>query len=373
MDYPARRREMLSPFLAEEGVDAFLLSDPVNVTYLTGFSGDSSTLILSRRRAILVSDGRFTEQIGQECPGLETHIRPSKQNIVAASAEVLSKKGLKCVGFESGHVSVADLESFREMAPGIDWKGGRDRVERLRTVKDPSEVLALREAIRFAERAFAMFRAMLRPEDSEKTLTDAMEGYVRRAGGQCSSFPSIVAVAERAALPHAPATERVVGDSRLVLVDWGASGRFYKSDLTRLLIPRNYAASPKSAPPDDTLRKVYDVVLRAQEAGIRAIRPGVTGHEVDAAARAVIADAGYGERFLHSLGHGLGMRVHEGPSLRIDSTDVLQAGNVVTVEPGIYIPGWGGIRIEDDILVVEDGFEVMTTVPKDYDSAHVMF
>lgn len=376
--YP-QRRERLVPLLATEQVDALLISNGINVTYLTGFSGDSSCLVIARERTILVSDGRYAEQIAEECPGLATHIRPSAQPIASAVAEVLTKLGLRTVGFESSHVSVAELERYRELAKTIEWKPGTERVEKLRLIKDATEIAALREAIAIAERAYAMFRAMLRPEDTEKDLTDAMEGYIRRAGGRCASFPSIVAVGPRAALAHAPPTDQRVEGGNLLLLDWGASGRFYKSDLTRLLIPRNHSTfarrSPGSptSPVDAKLAEVYAAVLTAQQSAIRAIRPGSKGHDVDAIARQAIADAGYGDFFIHALGHGLGLQVHEGPALRTNSQDVLQAGMVVTVEPGIYLPGWGGIRIEDDVLVTEDGCEVLTSVPRDLPAALIDF
>jgi Xaa-Pro aminopeptidase len=356
MDYPAQRRRRLSLCLAEEQLDVLLVSSPVSVTYLTGFSGDSSTLLLSRDRAVLVSDARYTEQIAAECPGLEAHIRPPSQPLRQAVAEVIGKLGVRAIGFESSHLTVADWETLRDLVKTADWKPGRDRVEKLRAVKDESEVAQIREAIDFAERAFTVFRALLRPEDREKDLCDSLENTMRRAGATAASFPSIVAVGERAALPHAPPTDKAVAEADLLLVDWGASGRFYKSDLTRVLATRRI--SPK-------LEEVYKVVLTAQERAIAAVRPGVKGLEVDAVARGTIAEAGYGDFFGHGLGHGIGLEVHEAPALRQNSEVDLEAGMVVTVEPGIYLPGWGGVRIEDDVLVTPDGCEVLTHVAKE--------
>lgn len=368
MDYPAQRRQQLSRTLCEEGLEAMLVTSPINVTYLTGFSGESSFLVLGRERVLLVSDARFTEQLAEECPGLATHIRPPAQSVLHATAEVLTKLGFRSVGFESGHLTVGDWEQLRELAPTIGWKPSRDSVEKLRAIKDPSEVAQIREAIGIAERAFDAFRALLRPEDSEKSLSDALEHYVRRCGGRGTSFPSIVAVGERAALPHAPPTDRTVDGAELLLVDWGASGHFYKSDLTRVLAPRKNAAFARSGAGEGgktKLDEIHAIVLRAQQQALNTIRPGVKGEEVDTAARQVIAEAGFGNFFGHGLGHGLGLQVHEAPSLRPNSDVVLQAGMVVTVEPGIYLPSWGGVRIEDDVLVTSDGCEVLTTVPKD--------
>ncbi len=373
MHYPALRRKRLARCLKEEQLDALLVSNPVNVTYLTGFSGDSSYLILGRKRTVLISDGRFTEQIAEECPGLETVIRPPDQALPKATAETIDKLGFRAVGFESAHLSVADLEGLKELAVAVNWKGAAKRVELLRAVKDASEVEQIREAIRIAERAFAMFRAMLRPDDREKDLADSLEMYIRRAGGQSSSFPSIVAVGERSALPHAPPTERQVGDSPLLLVDWGACGRFYKSDLTRVLLPRNYSIFARKSRADGKLEKVYATVRQAQERAIQAVRPGARCQEVDAVARGTIEEAGFGKYFVHGLGHGIGLQVHEAPAVRSNSTDVLEVGNVVTIEPGIYLPGWGGIRLEDDVLVTENGAEVLTSVPKGLEAVIVEF
>jgi Xaa-Pro aminopeptidase len=368
VDYPAERRSQLVQGLSSEGVEALLVSNPVNVTYLTGFSGESSYLVLGRERAVLLSDARFTQQLQEECLGLEVFIRPTGQTLHQATAEVLDKLGFRAVGFERAHLTVAEWELLRELAPAISWKAIRDTVEKLRAIKDPSEISQIREAIAIAERAFRAFQAMLRPCESEKELCDALEMYVRRFGGQCTSFPSIVAIGERSALPHAPPTHRRVSEAELLLVDWGASGRFYKSDLTRILVTRKNSAffePVKQTTPGTKLESVYHVVLHAQEQALRQLRPGLKGHDVDAEARRVIAEAGFGEFFGHGLGHGLGLQVHEAPALRPNSTAVLEAGMVVTVEPGIYLPGWGGVRIEDDVLMTPDGCEVLTNLTKD--------
>jgi Xaa-Pro aminopeptidase len=360
MEYPAQRRERLARLLTDEGLDAFLISAAVNVTYLTGFSGDSSMLILGRDRTILVSDPRYTQQIAEECGDLPTHIRPPAQKLNDAVAEALTKLGHRNVGFESAGVYVSDLEALSAAAPAVTWKGGSDRVERLRMVKDPWEIGQIREAIAIAERAFTAFRAILRPDDTERDLVNRMEGLVRHCGGQSTCFPTIVGVGERAALPHAPPTERRAGTGELVLVDWGVTGPLsYKSDLTRVLTARNISSKVKD---------VYAVVLRAQRQAIRAVRPGVQAQTIDTEARGVIAAAGFGEFFGHGLGHGLGLQVHEGPAVRPHSETVLEPGMVCTIEPGIYLPNWGGIRIEDDVLVTPDGCEVLTKAPRDLDA-----
>jgi Xaa-Pro aminopeptidase len=369
MDDRSRRLEKLATRLADEGVDAFAITNPVNVTYLTGFSGDSSVVVLTRQRAVLVSDARYVGQIADECPDLETHIRPTAQKLPEAVVHVLTRLGCRSVGFESASLTVAEFEFYRSLAPTLDWKGGADRVELLRMVKDDSEVREIREAITIAERAFTAFCALLRPDDREKDLADVLEYHVRRAGGLATCFPSIIAVGERAALPHCPPTERAVRDGPLLLVDWGVTGtRQYKSDLTRVLDTRRN--SPFSAD-GRRLEEIHSLVLRAQQAAVRAVRPGAQAQAVDAAARSVITEAGHGEHFGHGLGHGIGLQVHEGPAVRPHSETVLQPGMVLTIEPGVYLPGWGGVRIEDDVLVTPDGCEVLSHVPRDLEALRV--
>jgi len=361
MDHHASRRDRLLRTIKDESLDGVLVTTPVNVTYLSGFSGDSSYLILSPAKTILVSDGRFTQQLAEECPGLETFIRKPAVTVAQAAAGVLHEIGLRAVGCESGHLTLAELQALADAAPAVSWKPGRDRVEQLRQVKDADEIAQIRAAIRSAERAFAMFRACLRGQDTEKELADAMEMYVRRAGGAATAFPPIVGIGDRSALPHAPLTNRRLDESSLVLVDWGASGRFYKSDLTRVLLTRNNC---KDGPPA-LFEEVYTIVLEAQKRALAAVRPGVKAAEVDAVARAYLAQAGYGEQFNHSLGHGFGLVIHEGPFLKPGAETVLQPGMVVTLEPGVYLAGRFGVRIEDDVLVTPDGAEVLSSLPRD--------
>lgn len=368
MDY-AGRRQKLHAYIAEEMLDALLITNPVNVTYLTGFSGDSSYLIVMPARTMLVSDGRFVIQLKEECPGLETHIRPPSQTVTEAAAEVLGKLNLRSVGLESSHLTLADFEVLRTRAATVDWKPAPGRVERLRMVKDDEEVAQIRQAIAIAETAFGQFRAMLKPDDREKDLADTLEMLVRRGGGSACAFPPIVAVGERAALPHAPPTDRALTGADLILVDWGASGRFYKSDLTRVLLTRTQSRSsvPKNAS-GPRLETIYAVVLQAQQRAIDCLRPGIKAMDLDARARGAISDAGFGDYFNHGLGHGFGLQIHEAPFLKPGHDVVLQAGIVVTIEPGIYVPGWAGVRIEDDFLVTPDGCERLTSLPREVEA-----
>lgn len=368
----AGRRDRAREAVRREQVEAILISSPTNVSYLTGFTGESSPLILTATKTLLVSDERFREQLAEECPDLEVVFRPPSRLLPQAVAAALHSLGAASVGFESASVTVAELETLRDLAKAVAFKPTRDLVESLRAIKDEEEVLRIREAIGFAERAWMMFRAMLRSEDDEKSSSDAMEAYLRRAGARCSSFPTIVASGERSALAHAPPTSRRFGDAGVLLVDWGASGTFYKSDLTRVLVDRKNFPTSRPATKGLSfaeLEGIFDIVAKAQAAAIAAIRPGVKACDVDRAARQVIENAGYGDRFGHALGHGIGMQVHESPMLRQNVETPLRAGMVVTVEPGIYLPGKGGVRIEDDVLVTPDGCEVLSRLPRDWEWA----
>jgi Xaa-Pro aminopeptidase len=370
MDTHAHRRQQLAAALPDGGLDALVVSSVVNVTYLTGFRGDSSMLVLTPDRAVLVSDGRYEVQITEECPGLETVIRPHDKTIHQGVGGLVAGLAVRRVGFESQHLTVAEFETLRELVPAAEWSPQRGRVEALRMVKDAGEVAELRAAIRLAERAYAMLRATVRPADTEKELADALDGYIRRAGGEGTSFPSIIAAGERSALPHAIPGDRPVGGDGWLLVDWGAAGALYRSDLTRILrLPdEDWPTEPARGEVESRLEKLYTVVLAAQAKAVAAVRPGATAKEVDAAARSSIEAAGFGPQFSHGLGHGIGLQVHEGPAVRANSQDVLQAGMVFTIEPGVYLPGFGGVRIEDDVLVTPDGCEVLSRLPRDWGS-----
>ena len=369
----ASRRDRLRQAAVEEGLDVVLITHPINVTYLTGFSGEASYLILTKTKTLLVSDGRFSGQLAEECPDLETYIRPPDQPLPDAAIARLTLLAPRSIGFESGHLTVAEFATLRDGVKTADWKPANDRVEKLRIVKDASEIAQIREAIKIAEKAFAIFRAMLRPDDTEKDLTDALESYVRKAGGKESAFPPIVAVGPRAALPHAPASLHRVNENPLLLIDWGAQGAFYKSDLTRVLWTYNNVAFPGGLQPSPQLQAIYAIVAEAQARAIAAMRPGASSKAIDTIARGYIAEQGYGKFFNHGLGHGFGLQIHEAPFFRPNVDVPLQAGMVVTCEPGIYLPDWGGVRIEDDILITPDGPEVLTRCPRELDACVVEF
>ena len=350
------RLERLRRRLGRDDVDALMVTSEANVRYLTGFTGEASVLIVGKDRVLLVSDGRFATQIEAECPGLDFHIRPVGQPLFEGVGEVVARFGAGRMGFEPSSLSVANFETVKEKGGTVEWAGLSGRVERLRAVKDDGEVAEIRRAIDQAERAFAILRDEIDRSDSEKKVADTLEANLRRSGASAAAFAPIVAVGAKAAMPHArPTSEDRIGDADFVLIDWGASSGSYRSDLTRVLVTGK--VTPK-------FEQVYRAVLAAQERGIAALKPGVRAEEVDASARSVIEDAGFGRYFTHGLGHGIGLEIHENPFFRRHNPARLRVGMIVTIEPGIYLPDWGGVRIEDDVLITADGPEVLSHVPK---------
>jgi len=351
-----QRRNRLRRLIRQANADGMLVTNVTNVTYLTGFTGDSSYLLLTPQDAVVISDTRYTQQLEEECPSLDTDIRRSGVEIVDRVQAVVGQAKVRRLAIESHAMSVAEHAQLAEKLESVDLLPTEGLTESLREVKDKEEIAEIRQAIDIAERAFGVIRASLRPEQTEKQIAYALENQIRLFGGSGCSFTPIVAVGPRGALPHAPPTDHQVGESDFLLMDWGARGGQYVSDLTRILVTGRI--SPK-------LERIYTVVLNAQLAGIAAIKPGAVMADVDAAARKVIEDAGYGKRFGHGLGHGFGLQVHESIRLAANQPRKLKAGMVLTVEPGIYLPGWGGVRIEDDVLVTRTGHEVLSSVPKD--------
>jgi Xaa-Pro aminopeptidase len=374
MDHFARRRQLLLQKLNREkdAADAVLVTAAVNVTYLTGFTGEASYLVASEKNAILVSDHRFETQALEDCPGLgkpgfDLHIRPHDHTTLEATAQVLGKGRFRTAAVEADRLTVAELETLRGLAPKISFVPRSGMVESLRAIKDASEIEHIRQAIRVAERAIRMFLAMVRETDTEKEMADSLDHYLRRCGARAASFPCIAAVGDRGALPHAPPTPRKLNEGSKLLVDWGAD-LLYKSDITRTFRSPHLAAistKNKYERTGHSLERIHAIVLKAQSAALAAVRDGVNARDVDAAARKVLADAGLGEYFTHGLGHGIGLEVHEAPRVRANSDDVLVEGMVITIEPGVYIPGWGGVRIEDDVLVTRDGCTLLTSLPRD--------
>ena len=357
-----QRRDKLRRLVRKEGADGILITNFLNVSYLTGFSGDDSYLLVHREGAIILSDTRYAEQLAEECPGLEVDIRRSGQKMVDSIVKTTKYAKVTHLAIEAASMTVALRETIETQLKKTDLVPTTGLVMGLREIKDREEIKEIRKAVDVAQRAFAVIRASLRPARTEQEIAHDLENQIRLFGGSGCSFAPIVAVGARASLPHAMPTDHRIGAADFVLIDWGALVGGYMSDLTRVLVTGKISTK---------LERIYGVVLKAQLAAIQAIKPGVLMKDVDAAARKVIANAGYGKQFGHGLGHGIGLEIHEMPRLAADFDQPLKSGMVVTVEPGIYLPNWGGVRIEDDVLVTKGGHEVLTSVPKDFSSAIV--
>ena len=328
------------------------MSAPVNVRYLTGFESTNAALLVEPDRVRLFTDFRYAER-ARDVEGVELEETP--RYLYTELAGRLPER----VAFEADALTYANYEFLRK--GGVELVPRRGLVESLRAVKEADELDAIRRATNVTNRAYELLAEEAFAGRSEKELAWRMEQLFHDCGADGLAFPVDLAAGPTAASPHAVSGDRVVQEGDLVLVDSGAMVDGYCSDCTR-----TFAVGEVS----ESLRDVYEVVREAQQAGLDAVRAGASGRDVDAASRAVIARAGHGENFGHGLGHGLGLLVHEAPVLRPESEDVLAVGNVVTVEPGIYLSGVAGIRIEDLVVVTEDGCEVLTSFPKELISVH---
>jgi Xaa-Pro aminopeptidase len=353
----AGRRKAALAAVAKAGGRNFLVSRFEDVSYLTGFSGDDSILLAGPHYACLVTDGRYDEQARAECPDIEIHIR--QVGMAKAVAEVFKKAGLSGkLAVQAEHMTLRACQVFEEQLRPRKVLPVSEVVTHLREVKDASEVEAIRKAIAVAQDAFlSMFRQGKKAfvGRTERQIAADLDYRMRLAGADKPSFDTIVAVGPHGSLPHYRPADTVAEEGQPVLIDWGAAVGEYVSDLTRVVFLGTISSK---------LAEIYEITLRAQAAGIAAVKHNAALKAVDAAARDVIASAGYGDKFIHSLGHGIGRVVHEMPSLSKLGEGKLKAGMVVTAEPGIYLAGIGGVRIEDDVEVTAKGAKVLSTLPR---------
>jgi len=350
----ANRLQQIRETLSAQGWDALLVSQPENRRYLSGFTGSAGYLLITPTASLLLTDSRYIEQAGRQSPTFE---------VVQVNGEfhshlpgLTADHGLKTVAFESAHVTVAEFAKWHAAAPEVNWVSTERVVENRRMVKDDDELAAIRQAVHLTDEAFAHVTSLLRPGAPESAIAWEIECYMRTHGAEKVAFELIVASGPNAAMPHATASERAIRAGEPVVLDIGAVVAGYHSDMTRTV---SVGRTPKR------LAKIHEIVLLAQQVAEAILQPGMTGREADQVAREVIGAAGFGPNFGHSLGHGVGLAIHEGPRLSRLSDDVLQPGMAVTVEPGIYLPGWGGVRIEDLVVITSDGCEVLTQSRRD--------
>ena len=344
------RGDRLERLLAERELDRMLVTDLTNVRYLTGFTGTNGACVCGPGVRFFFTDFRYTERAAAEVEGWET------LTIAGDWLKGIAERLEGRVGFEDDQMSVRLLEKLKEkLAEGTEMVASGGQVEQLRRVKDEVELAAIAEAAKLADEVWSWALEQGLAGRREREVARATEARIRELGGD-PSFPAIVAAGPNGALPHAEPGEREIGRGELVVFDMGAKLDGYCSDGTRTFA---------TGEPGEEAGAVYEVVREAQGAALAAIRAGVKGEDVDSAARKVIDDAGHGEHFGHALGHGVGLEVHEGPRLSQRSDDVLAPGEVVTVEPGIYLPGKLGVRIEDLVVVTEDGLRNLSSLPKE--------
>jgi len=338
--------------LERERLDAFLVTSQVDIRYLVGFSGSAGMLWVSPERVVFLTDFRYEtqskEQIGDKA---EIHIITAEKGYYDWIEELKLTEGKKFVGFDENVVKYGTYKRLISRFPDVNWIPLADPIGKLRAVKDPDEVNKIQQAVDIAVEALSETLPLLRPGITEKEFAAELEYRMRRKGSERPAFETIVASGYRAALPHGIASDKVISAGEMVTIDFGAVFEGYASDLTRTYFVGT---------PDQKFKEIYGIVLRAQTTAIQNAKPGITGKELDGIARKIIEDAGYGEYFGHSLGHGLGLYVHDSVAVGVRNENPLEEGTVITIEPGIYIPEWGGVRIEDDAVLRADGAEVLS-------------
>lgn len=350
------RIKKLAAVLREQGLDALFVSSESNVRYLSGYTNHEAYLLITAAEdKLLLTDFRYEEIAQGDCPDFHICLTANGRPLEKLLQQLCSEHGLHKVGFEQDFVSYAMYERLRSGVVGAQLLPCSGVVEKLRLVKDESEIDLLHKACAATDRVFSALCDFIKAGQTEREIEWQLLTLTNKEG--CGvSFDPIVVSGVRGSLPHGVATDKVVEEGDFITMDFGCLYQGYHADMTRTV---------HLGKPDARQLEIYNIVLEAQSVGFSAIRPGILGRDADAAARMVIAGYGYGQYFGHGLGHGVGLDIHEGPSLNSSGNIVLQPGHFVTVEPGIYIPGWGGIRIEDTVLVTADGAESMFSSAKE--------
>ena len=338
--------------LSKEGVEAFLITHLVNVRYLSGFTGSFAALLISPQEALFITDSRYEEQSSQEVSSRFSKVilKPGQR-----LSQIIGEHGWRSLAIEDT-LTLAQYNRLKEALGEVrlvTWSGV---VEGLRKIKSKEEIAKIKKAVELAQKAYLGVKEDIKPGKVERDVALDMEFIMRKAGAQAAAFDFIVASGYRSALPHGTASSKEIQAGDLVILDFGARWEGYHSDITRTLKVGEWS---------DWGEKIYRLVLEAQEAALEAVKPGMMAKDVDALARRVIEKGGYGGFFGHGLGHGVGLEVHEAPSLSPSSQDILEEGMVFTLEPGIYLPGKGGVRVEDMVYLGPHGPEVLTNLEKE--------
>jgi Xaa-Pro aminopeptidase len=349
----AARRARLLRRIRREKLDALLVTNVHNVRYLSGFLGDDSALLVTPERTYLLTDSRYVEQAEAETRGIGIVLR--RKGMMPVAAATARKAGVRTLGVEGRTMTMAEAEELRKALPKAAVKPTRGMVERLRMIKDKSEIAAISRAAAIADEAFRLTLAHVAPGRTERELALILERTMQDLGADEPAFPTIVAAGERSSLPHARPTDRRIRRGEAVLFDWGARWRLYASDLTRVVFLDRIR---------DDFQRRYRLVLAAQRRALARVRVGCSAGKLDAAARSYLKAHRCGKYFGHSLGHGVGLEVHEAPGISPGQDTLLKAGMVITIEPGVYVAGQGGVRIEDLVLVTRNGPRILTASPR---------
>lgn len=350
---PNRRVAKLREAIAGTEGQALLVTNPVNRRYLTGFTGSSGVALIAADQAAFLTDFRYTEQAAEQAQGFR--IEKHGPDVNEAVAKLLEEWNVRTLLFEERHVTYAAYKAMEKAFGSVRLLPSEDIAEKLRAFKDDAELTIIRDAAKLADRAFEHILGFIKPGVRERAVALELEMFMRSQGATGSSFDTIVASGVRSALPHGVASDKPIESGDFVTLDFGAYYNGYCSDLTRTVVVGK--ANEKQ-------KEIYGIVLEAQLHALERLRPGMTGKEADALTRDIITRYGYGEYFGHGTGHGIGLEIHEAPRLSLAADRVLSPGMVVTVEPGIYLPGFGGVRIEDDVAIADNGIEILTGSPK---------
>ena len=348
-----RRIEKLRALMTEDMIDGYLVTSPANLRYLTNFTGTAGVAFITQEQAYFITDFRYMEQANNQTQGLT--ILQHQGDIVGEIIRLVESQQISVFGFEDAFLTVAEYSVFEEVIDA-ELAPASGLIESLREQKDDAEIAIIEKACAIADEGFQHVLKMIRPGMTEIEVANQLDFFMRSLGASGTSFETIVASGARSALPHGVASEKVIEQGDMVTLDFGCVYQGYVSDITR-----TFAIGD----PGQELKDIYQIVLGAQQKVIDAAKAGVTGAQLDAIARDFITQAGYGEAFGHSTGHGIGMEIHEGPNISRSNEAELMIGNVITDEPGIYIAGLGGVRIEDDLLILAEGKRILTQSPKE--------
>lgn len=348
-----RRIEKLRALMTEDMIDGYLVTSPANLRYLTNFTGTAGVAFITQEQAYFITDFRYMEQANNQTQGLT--ILQHQGDIVGEIIRLVESQQISVFGFEDAFLTVAEYSVFEEVIDA-ELAPASGLIESLREQKDDAEIAIIEKACAIADEGFQHVLKMIRPGMTEIEVANQLDFFMRSLGASGTSFETIVASGARSALPHGVASEKMIEQGDMVTLDFGCVYQGYVSDITR-----TFAIGD----PGQELKDIYQIVLGAQQKVIDAAKAGVTGAQLDAIARDFITQAGYGEAFGHSTGHGIGMEIHEGPNISRSNEAELMIGNVITDEPGIYIAGLGGVRIEDDLLILAEGNRILTQSPKE--------